>query len=393
MFLIGGKRAFFGDLMRQVLRIVTLRALLASVLLVATAGMPKTSVAAERERLNVTFVNPGRSDELFWTSVSAFMAAAAEDLDIDLEVIYAERDRLRMMKEALAVLEADRLPDYLVIVNEAETAHAILPRADSRGVKVFMLLNSFTGEDVVRFGGPREKFKNWVGALIPDNRSAGRAIARAVVGAARQAGAAAPDGKIYLAAIAGDKVTPASVHRDEGLDALLADAGETVVMRQRVYGRWRKDRGRELGLGLLQRYPEVTAIWTANDPMALGVLEAARELGREPGVDVFIGGLNWSADALRAVVKGDMVVSVGGHFMAGGWAMVLLRDYHDGFDFADQGAEVGLEFGVLNAGNAGAYLEKFSDGNWRRIDFRRYSRSYDPTRLGYDFGAESLLAD
>ncbi len=202
-----------------------------------------------------------------------------------------------------------------------------------------------------------------------------------------------PGTPVELVALSGDKVTPASVHRDAGLDAVVAAQAGGALLRQRVQGRWLQDRGYELTLGLLQRWPQLRAVWAANDPMALGALSAARESGRVPGRDIFIAGLNWSAEALRAVVGGDLVVSVGGHFMAGGWSMVLLRDYHEGHDFAAEGAELGLAFEVLDAGNAGRYLARFGDGDWRAIDFRRFSRSYNSDQRDYDFGPERLLGE
>lgn len=66
----------------------------------------------------VTFLNPGYSNELFWLSVSEFMQAAADDLDMQLTVLYAERDHQRMVQQAREVLNSAEPPDYLVVVNE-----------------------------------------------------------------------------------------------------------------------------------------------------------------------------------------------------------------------------------------------------------------------------------
>ena len=60
------------------------------------------------------------------------------------------------------------------------------------------------------------------------------------------------------------------------------------------------------------------------------------------GVDVVVGGLNWSGGAVERVLKGEMIVTHGGHFLGGAWAMVVLRDYHDGRDFAEE--DVRLQF-------------------------------------------------
>ena len=40
---------------------------------------------------SVLFLNPGTTVELFWTSYSQFMQAAADDLHIDLRILYSDR--------------------------------------------------------------------------------------------------------------------------------------------------------------------------------------------------------------------------------------------------------------------------------------------------------------
>ena len=52
--------------------------------------------------------------------------------------------------------------------------------------------------------------------------------------------------------------------------------------------------------------------------MALGALSAVKLRNYNPGKSVFIGGLNWSNAALEKVANGELVVTVGGHFMLGG---------------------------------------------------------------------------
>ena len=67
-----------------------------------------------------------------------------------------------------------------------------------------------------------------------------------------------------------------------------------------------------------------------------------KQAGYTPGVNVVVGGLNWSQAGVERVLKGEMIVTHGGHFLVGAWAMVVLRDHHDGRDFAEE--EVRLQF-------------------------------------------------
>jgi ABC-type sugar transport system substrate-binding protein len=61
----------------------------------------------------------------------------------------------------------------------------------------------------------------------------------------------------------------------------------------------------------------------ANDPIVLGTIGTIIESGKKPGRDIFIGGLNRDKPALEKIKDGMLTISMGGHFMTGGWTMVL----------------------------------------------------------------------
>ena len=78
---------------------------------------------AQARELSVTFINPGaeRSGDV-WELMPRFMKAAADQLDIRLEVVYANRDRIRMVELARTIAARPAPPDYVVLVNEKERA-------------------------------------------------------------------------------------------------------------------------------------------------------------------------------------------------------------------------------------------------------------------------------
>ena len=96
--------------------------------------LPHHAASAEK-KIKVTFINPGISDinnptGEFWLSVSAFMQAAAENLNIDLEVIYSERNHVLMQQQAMEVASRTAHPDYLIVVNEKLAAGKMVEVAD-----------------------------------------------------------------------------------------------------------------------------------------------------------------------------------------------------------------------------------------------------------------------
>ncbi len=332
---------------------------------------------------SVVFIDPGRSDEVFWSMTRTAMQAAAEDLNFQLEVLVSERDHLKMLAYAEKVASRETPPDVVVIVNEKAMAGRMLKRLVARGIKVMLIMNTFNREQEKVFGRPRERYSDWIGALEPDQVEAGRSIARKLV----EMGRSRFGSSLPVLAIAADKRTPASVQRVMGLREIIAQQVGTEIV-QVIHSRWDEGRARKQSIGLLRRYPRTRLIWAANDPMALGALRSARALGLSPGADVLVGGLNWSSAALEKVYDGSMAVTVGGHFLSGAWALVMLRDYFDGRDFVATGLHVKFAMSPITSDNIDAYLRVFGDQNWGRINFKEF---LDHSASGYNFDLTRVL--
>jgi hypothetical protein len=124
--------------------------------------------------------------------------------------------------------------------------------------------------------------------------------------------------------------------------------------------------------------------------MAFGALTALRKAGYKPGADVIVGGLNWSQAAIDRVLKGEMVVTHGGHFLGGAWAMVILRDYHDGRDFAEEDVRLQFPMGAIDLPVARRFPE-IGKLDWRNVDFPRFSKTQKPEITHYNFSPDVVL--
>ena len=89
--------------------------------------------------------------------------------------------------------------------------------------------------------------------------------------------------------IAGPETSFSAIHRTESWARTLRAAG--IDPPDVLRGDWRADSGYTHGLALGRR-PEVTAIFAANDEMALGVMRALHELGRDIPGDVSVVGFD-----------------------------------------------------------------------------------------------------
>ena len=196
-----------------------------------------SAVWAQEPPLSVAFLNPGHADERFWADYSRFMRDAAGDLGMELQVFYGERDTARILRNARLVLEQQRRPDYLIFVNEQFTGPEILRLFEGSGVRLFALHSTLTPEQQTLVGGSRERYRNWLGSLVPNDEEAGYLMGRALI-------ALAGGKPAQMLAFSGIKQTPSATLRLDGLRRALAEAPQ-VQLRQELYGEWRQQRAYE----------------------------------------------------------------------------------------------------------------------------------------------------
>lgn len=97
-------------------------------------------------------------------------------------------------------------------------------------------------------------------------------------------------GRSRVACIAGPLDTPGGRYRLDGYRAEVADLGlgEELI----AYGDYSAASGRRAMAELLERVPDLDAVFAANDLMATGALSTLREAGRRVPEDVAVGGFD-----------------------------------------------------------------------------------------------------
>jgi len=341
---------------------------------------------------SVAFINPGKSDEIYWVTATQAMQAAAHSLGMTFEVRYAQREPLKTLEIAreMVARPAGKRPEYIVITDDYSVADRLLAIIDPAGVKTFLAYSSIPVDQRGGIGSPRGKYKGWLGSLEPQAEDAGYLTARALIERGKREKAFGPDGKLHMLAIAGDRSTPSSINRNQGMRRAVAEA-PTVVLEEEVYAAWARENAAQQAESLYRRYPDVKLVWAGNDLMAFGAMAAWEKRGGKPGVDAWFSGVNTSTEALEAVKSGRLTSLAGGHFITGAWALVMIYDYHHGRDFADEGLELRRPmFAEFTPLLADRYIERFS-GGFDGVDFSRYSKVKNPKLRRYNFGFAQLL--
>ncbi|HEX6972358.1 MAG TPA: ABC transporter substrate-binding protein [Limnochordia bacterium] len=74
------------------------------------------------------------------------------------------------------------------------------------------------------------------------------------------------------------------------------------------YAYWNRDDGFEVMQDFLTRFPDIDAVWAQDDDIAIGVIEAVRQAGRED--EMFIVGGAGMKEMIARVMRGDPLVPV-----------------------------------------------------------------------------------
>src|SRR5262249_54969745 len=141
------------------------------------------------------------------------------------EVQYAQREPLKTLEIAreLVARPVGQRPEYIVVTDDYAVADQLLKIIDGAGVKTFLAYSSIPLDQRGNIGSPRGKYKDWLGSLEPRAEDAGYMTARALIVRGKKEKAFGADGKLHLLAIAGDRSTPSSINRNQGMHRAVSE--------------------------------------------------------------------------------------------------------------------------------------------------------------------------
>ncbi|MBF0687277.1 MAG: ABC transporter substrate-binding protein [Cellulomonas sp.] len=130
-----------------------------------------------------------------------------------------------------------------------------------------------------------DPFVTWIGAdFKAEGTTAGEWVAEN-----------APDAKIFE--LQGTLGSGAQVDREEGFGEVV---GDQIIGK--ASGNFTRAEGKTAVEAALQAYPDMTMIFTHNDDMGLGAIEAIEAAGKVPGKDIQIVSVDGVRDGLQALV-------------------------------------------------------------------------------------------
>ena len=84
--------------------------------------------------------------------------------------------------------------------------------------------------------------------------------------------------------------------------------GTQIKVLDDEFANWNRDDGFKVMQDFLTRFPDIKAVWTQDDDISLGAIEAIKQAGREN--DMFVVGGAGMQQILKAVAAGDKLTPV-----------------------------------------------------------------------------------
>ena len=194
-----------------------------------------------------------------------------------------------LLRGAASALAKRQMPLLLMVAGTPEERRRITEYVGAGHVDGVLLVSSHTGNPVIpsllRKGVPTIAcgaplgFEDQVGYVAADDVGGARAMVRHLVERGRQ----------RIATISGPLDTPGGLKRLEGYRLELGEGFDESLV---VHGDYTRAGGERAMQALIERRPDVDAVFVASDLMAAGALTTLARSGRRVPEDVAVGGFD-----------------------------------------------------------------------------------------------------
>lgn len=252
-----------------------------------------TSLEEPAEKLVIGFSQVGTESEWRMANTESIKKAI---MDAGHELIYsdAQQKKKNQIKAIRSFIE--QKVDVIVFSPVVETGFSfVLKEAKKAGIPVFLvdravdinddsLWVTFIGSDFVEEG---KKAANWLVEEMEDQ-----------------------EGDINIVELQGTIGSAPAIDRKEGFENILANHPNFKIINSQS-GDFTRTKGKEVMEAFLKSNGEnIDVLYSHNDDMAIGAIQAIEEYGLKPGKEIKIIGIDAVKDAFEVMAAGKMNVSV-----------------------------------------------------------------------------------
>ena len=253
-------------------------------LLAAAAALPLMAGSAWAEGLiSIIVTDPANP---YWFTEGEVAKATAEELGYDATVA-AHKGDTNVESNLIDAAITNGAKAIILDPANADGSVGVVRKATAAGIPVF-LVNAEINESGIAI------------AQLVSNNAQGAAL-----------------GAVQFQSLVGDAATyveffgnPAdnnAATRSNGYETVLSQYPDLEKAAEEV-ANWDRTQGYNKMQSIIQANPEIDAVISGNDEMALGAIAALKEAGKLEGV--VVGGFDGSPDAVEAVKAGEMAYTV-----------------------------------------------------------------------------------
>lgn len=263
---------------------LTMRLLLAGCGSLAMA----TAASADTVRIGITQNNVG-IDSYQTTYEQAFIAAADANPDVEVIVLDAGGDVARQISQMQDLIQ-QRVDAIIVWPTDGQALVPAVRNAHREGIPVIVTNSNIAEaglEYIAAFSGPNN-------------------IQQGIYSAEMMCDALGGEGEIVQ--ITGMPGYTTAIERQQGFDERLAEVCPDVVQLDIQPGDWNRERAQRTMETFLTRFDNIDGVYSGDDNMGVGALNAALAAGRAEGM-IFIGATNFAV-GYDAMERGEYWGSV-----------------------------------------------------------------------------------
>lgn len=271
-----------------------------------------------------------------WIQAGEGAKAAAKDFGMDLEVVAPvvsnnNDEQIQLVQQAIAKSKD------IVILTPADST-GIVPAVTELNDAKIPVINLNTKINNESGTANSETF------VVADNITCATLCAEELVRRAGEKGEI-----VILQGPSGGQVT---IDLTKGAEDVFAKYPDMKIV---AYQDAKFDRvtAYQITQNMLQTYPDLKVIFSCNDEMALGCLQAVEEAGRKD--KIVIGGIDGNVDALNSIKEGRLDVTVYKNFWLQAYTAVeAAAKFLDGQELPDL---IPVDLGIVTAENVDQYLK------------------------------------
>jgi len=273
-------------------------------------GLSVSALAADKIVLG--FSQIGAESEWRTANTRSIKSAAAAEPDIQLIFSDAQQKQQNQIKAIRSFIA--RGVDVIAFTPVVETGwDTVLQEAKDAGIPVILTDRTVTADS--------SYYVSYMGSdFVEEGRKAGRWLVEFMEEKGRG------NEEINIVELQGTVGSAPAIDRKAGFAEIIDDYSNYKIIRSQS-GNFTRSKGKEVMEAFLKAEGDkIDVLYSHNDDMAIGAIQAIEEYGLNPGKDIIIIGVDAVKGAFEAMIQGKMNVTVECNPLLGPQLMKAVKD-------------------------------------------------------------------